>query len=73
MVFPSGLVVKDSVLSLPWLEFDPWPGNFCMLQVWPKNKIIIIIWYYKVEVVQPLLTVLYLDILILQENKLEHL
>ena len=23
--FPDGLVVKDSALSLPWLELDPWP------------------------------------------------
>ena len=28
--FPSGLVVKDLVLSLLWLLFDPWPWNFCM-------------------------------------------
>ena len=27
-----------SDLSLLWLAFDPWPGNFCMLQVWPKKK-----------------------------------
>ena len=26
--FPGGLAVKDSVLSLLWLRFDPWPGNF---------------------------------------------
>ena len=26
--FPGGLKVKDSTLSLPWLEFDPWPWNF---------------------------------------------
>jgi len=37
--------VKNPVLSLLWLgsllwpRFDPWPGNFCMLQPWPKiNK-----------------------------------
>ena len=40
--------VKDLVLSLLWypsrlwLEFDPWPWNFCMPQAWPppqkKNK-----------------------------------
>ena len=29
---------KDLVLSLPWLGFDPWPGNFHMLWVQPKNK-----------------------------------
>ena len=31
-------MVKDSVLSLLWLRFDPWPGNFHMLKVWPKKK-----------------------------------
>ena len=37
-------MVKDLVLSLLWLRsllwcrFDPWPGNFCMPQVWPKEK-----------------------------------
>ena len=30
--------VKDTVLSLLWHKFDPWPGNFCMLRVRPKNK-----------------------------------
>ena len=30
--------VKDLVLLQLWLEFDPWPGNFHMLQVWPKEK-----------------------------------
>ena len=36
--------VKDWVLSLLWLEsqlwreFNPWPGNFRVLQVWPKKK-----------------------------------
>ena len=34
--------VKDLALSLQqlrlllWCGFDPWPGNFYMLQVWPK-------------------------------------
>ena len=34
--------VKDPVLSLQWFglllwcEFDRWPGNFCILQAWPK-------------------------------------
>ena len=36
--FPGGLVVKDPALSVRWLRFDPWPGNFCMPQAWPKNK-----------------------------------
>ena len=35
---PSGLAVKDLALSLPWHRFDPWPGNFCILQVQPKKK-----------------------------------
>ena len=26
--FPGSLVIKDSVLSLLWLGFDPWPMNF---------------------------------------------
>ena len=34
--------VKDPVLSLLGLRFNPWPGNFCMLEVRqnqkPKNK-----------------------------------
>ena len=30
LVFPSGLVVKDSALSLLRLRFNPWSGNFCM-------------------------------------------
>ena len=36
--------VKDLVLSLLWLKsllrhgFEPWPGNFCMPQAWPKKK-----------------------------------
>ena len=36
--------VKDLVLSLPWLRlllwhgFDPWPGNFHMPGMQPKNK-----------------------------------
>ena len=29
--------VKALALSLLWYEFDPWPGNFHMLQVWPKK------------------------------------
>ena len=29
--------VKDLALSLLWFRFDPWPGNFCMSQVWPKK------------------------------------
>ena len=29
--FPGGLEVKDLELSLLWLRFDLWPGNFHML------------------------------------------
>ena len=36
--FTGGLAVKDLALSLPWLESDPWPGRFCMLWMWPKEK-----------------------------------
>ena len=36
--FPGGLVVKDLVLSVLWLGFDPWPGNFCTSRGWPKKK-----------------------------------
>ena len=36
--------IKDLALSLQqlrlllWCGFDPWPGNFYMLQAWPKKK-----------------------------------
>ena len=36
--------VKDSALSLQqlrlllWCGFHPWPGNFCMPQMWPKKR-----------------------------------
>ena len=36
--FPGGLAVKDLALSPLWLRFNPWPGNFHMLQEWPKKK-----------------------------------
>ena len=36
MEFPGGMVVKDSALSLLWLGFDPWTGNFCMPQPLPN-------------------------------------
>ena len=29
--------VKDPILSFLWHRFDPWPGSFCMLRVWPKK------------------------------------
>ena len=38
MKFPGGLVVKDLVLSLLWLEFDSQSGNFHVLQVWKKGR-----------------------------------
>ena len=46
-VLRSSLVVEgveDLALSLQqlrsllWRGFDPWPGNFHMLQLWPKKK-----------------------------------
>ena len=30
--------VKDSVLSLLWLRFNPQPRNFHMPQAWQKQK-----------------------------------
>ena len=36
--FPGSLMVKDSALSLLWLRFDPWLGNFCMPRDQPKKK-----------------------------------
>lgn len=30
--------VQDLTLSLLWCWLDPWPGNFCMAQVWQKKK-----------------------------------
>ena len=34
--------VKDPVLSLPWYEFDPWPGNFHLLWGWWKKYWLVI-------------------------------
>ena len=34
--FSGGLAVEDPTLPLLWLQFDPWPGNFYMLQAWKK-------------------------------------
>ena len=37
--FPAGLVVKNSVLSLLWLRFEPWLENFRMhAQLKEKEK-----------------------------------
>ena len=36
--FPGSLEVKDSALSLLWLRFNPWHGNFCMPQPWSRGK-----------------------------------
>ena len=30
--------VKDPMLSLLWLWFHPWSGNFCILWVWQKKN-----------------------------------
>ena len=44
LAFPDGLTVQDPALSLLrlgsllWLGFDPWPGDFHMLRVWPEKK-----------------------------------
>ena len=35
--YPGGLVVKDLVLSLLWLGFNPWPRNFHRLWVKPNQ------------------------------------
>ena len=40
MIKRSSLVaqqLKDLALSLWWCRLDPWPGNFCTLQAWPKE------------------------------------
>ena len=36
--FPCGLAVKESILSLLWFGFDPWPKNFPMPWAWGKKK-----------------------------------
>ena len=41
IILESSLVaqqVKDPVLSRQWLGLNPWPRNFCMPWVWPKEK-----------------------------------
>ena len=35
--FPGGIAIKDSVLSLLWLRFNPWSRNFCTPQAGPKK------------------------------------
>ena len=35
--FTGGLALKDSALSLLWLGVNPWPRNFPMPQVCPKQ------------------------------------
>ena len=35
--FPDGLAVKELALSLLWLRFNPWPGNFFTPQARPKK------------------------------------
>ena len=49
-------MVKDSVLSLLWLRFSPWPGKFLMPQVHPiiiiiANKILVIISHWALGAV----------------------
>ena len=36
--FPGGLAAEDLVLSLLWRGFNPWPGNFHILRVWPAKE-----------------------------------
>ena len=36
--FPGGLEVKDSVLSLLWLGFNPWPVNIHMPWMQPPKN-----------------------------------
>ena len=36
--FPGGLSVKVLALSLLWLRFNPWPENFFMLWLRPKQN-----------------------------------
>lgn len=36
--FPRGSVGEDPASLLLWLRFDPWPGNFHMLQMQPLKK-----------------------------------
>ena len=38
--FPGGLVVKDPVLSLLWLRFEPWPENWHTVGKAKKKKIL---------------------------------
>ena len=38
--------VKDLALNkLLWHGFDPWPGNFCITWVWPKNFFLKVLMY----------------------------
>lgn len=37
--FPGALAVGNPGLSLLWLGFNPWPGNFCIPEMWPKKLI----------------------------------
>ena len=42
LVFPGSLMVKDLVLSLLWLGFDPWLRSFRMLWVQVPPKLLIL-------------------------------
>ena len=38
MEFPGSLEIKEPVLLLLWLRFNPWPGKFCMAQARSKDS-----------------------------------
>ena len=65
---------KDPALSLLWLRsllwcgFNPRPGNFCMLQVKPKNKVCV---PYSISNWQNL-NLPYFNMMILRYIKLKH-
>ena len=40
-MFSGGLVVEDSVLSLLWLGFDSWPGDFHVLWVGAEKMFLV--------------------------------
>ena len=50
--------VKDLALSLLGYGFNPWPGNFHMLQAWPKTKIKCLKWHPVATEIKPLTTAL---------------
>ena len=52
-------MVKGLVLSLLWLLFDTWPGNFHMLQVQAKKK-------KSIPIQLPVRTILYPTLFLLK-------